>query len=183
MIAVCTLSHRHHRILAKGRRQEREPGLHRPRTDTCNLSKRFRDSPIKDQKKAGHSGITPFRPRQPGKHRQKKGRAKESRPVILKVSLLRKGSGWKTTTDSAEALEILKQSLSFEMNEQENKAARQLFETLKRTNIRIKQTLYKLLVRVDRKELPTFCAKASVFFDSLTATVKDTGCLTSMLKH
>ena len=87
----------------------------------------------------------------------------------------------KTTTDSAEALEILKQSLSFEMNEQENRAARQLFETLKRTNIRIKQTLYKLLVRVDRKELPTFCAKASVFFDSLTATIKDTGCLTSML--
>ena len=89
----------------------------------------------------------------------------------------------KTTTDSAEALEILKQSLSFEMNEQENKAARQLFETLKRTNIRIKQTLYKLLVRVDRKELPIFCAKASVFFDSLTATIKDTGCLTSMLKN
>ena len=89
----------------------------------------------------------------------------------------------KTTIDSAEALEILKQHLSFEMNQRENRAARQLFETLKRTNIRIKQTLYKLLARVDRKELPTFCAKASVFFDSLTATIKDTGCLTSMLKH
>ena len=38
----------------------------------------------------------------------------------------------KTAADSAEALEILKQSLSFKMNEQENRAARQLFETLKR---------------------------------------------------
>ena len=98
----------------------------------------------------------------------------QSEPSAKRVRL-------KTTTESAEALEILKQSLSFEMNEQENRAARQLFETLKRTNIRIKQTLYKLLSRVDRKELPTFCAKASVFFDSLTATIKDTGCLTSML--
>ena len=108
--------------------------------------------------------------------KRKQASHSQSEPSAKRIRL-------KTTTDSAEALEILKQSLSFEMNEQENKAARQLFETLKRTNIRIKQTLYKLLVRVDRKELPTFCAKASVFFDSLTATVKDTGCLTSMLKH
>ena len=108
--------------------------------------------------------------------KRKQVRHPQSEPSAKKVKL-------KTAADSAEALEILKQSLSFEMNEQENRAARQLFETLKRTNIRIKQTLYKLLARVDRKELPTFCAKASVFFDSLTATIKDTGCLTSMLKN
>ena len=68
--------------------------------------------------------------------KRKRASHPQSEPSAKRVRL-------KTTTDNADGLEILKQSLSFEMNEQENRATRQLFETLKRTNIRIKQTLYK----------------------------------------
>ena len=85
------------------------------------------------------------------------------------------------TTGSAEPLELLNQLLAFEMNEQERQAANQLFEQLNGKNLRIKPSLYKLLAKVDRNDFSTGCAKASVFFGSLTPTIKDTGCLTSML--
>ena len=88
-----------------------------------------------------------------------------------------------STTGTAEALDILKQHLAFEMNEEETKAAKQLFERLKNKNLKVKQSLYKLLSRVDRKDFPAFCDKASVFFSHLTTTITDTGCLTSMLHY
>ena len=141
------------------RLSDKGPGEGRPTWDYTIQTQTTREAP--SEKRTG---------------KRKQASHPQSEPSAKRVRL-------KTTTESADPLEILKQSLSFEMNEQENRAARQLFETLKRTNIRIKQTLYKLLASVDRKELPTFCAKASVFFDSLTATIKDTGCLTSMLKN
>ena len=77
---------------------------------------------------------------------------------------------------------MLEQHLAFRMNDQEREAAKQLFEHLQYKKLKIKASLYKLLAKVGRKELPRFCAKASVFFSSLTATIKDTGCLTSMLR-
>ena len=86
-------------------------------------------------------------------------------------------------TGTVEALDILKQHLAFEMDEEETEAAKQLFERLKNKNLKVKQSLYKLLSRVDRKDLPAFCTKASVFFSHLTTTITDTGCLTSMLKN
>ena len=78
---------------------------------------------------------------------------------------------------------MLERHLAFRMNDQEREVAKQLFEHLQHKNLKIKASLYKLLAKVGRKELPTFCAKASVFFSSLTTTIKDTGCLTSMLQN
>ena len=85
------------------------------------------------------------------------------------------------TTDTVEALDILKQHLAFEMDEQETEATKQLFERLKNKKLKVKESLWKLLSNVDRKDFPAFCDKASVFFGALTSTITDTGCLTSML--
>ena len=86
-------------------------------------------------------------------------------------------------TDTDEALDILKQHLAFEMDTQETEAAKQLFECLKNKKLKVKKTLWKLLSKVDRKDFPAFCDKASVFFGALTSTITDTGCLTSMLTY
>ena len=83
--------------------------------------------------------------------------------------------------DTIAELEALQRHLAFEMNDEETEAAKQLFERLKNKKIKIKPSLYKLLAQVNRENLPTFCAKATIFFGSLTASIKDTGCLTSML--
>ena len=86
-----------------------------------------------------------------------------------------------STTGTVEALDILKQHLAFEMDTQETEAAKQLFACLKNKKLKVKKSLWKLLSKVDRKDFPTFCDKASVFFGALTSTITDTGCLTSML--
>ena len=86
-----------------------------------------------------------------------------------------------STTGTVEALDILKQHLAFEMDKQETEAAKQLFERLKNKKLKVKKSLWKLLSKVDRKDFPAFCDKASVFFGALTSTITDTGCLTSML--
>ena len=88
-----------------------------------------------------------------------------------------------STTGTVEGLDILKQHLAFEMDEQETEAAKQLFERLKNKKLKVKKSLWKLLSKVDRKGFPAFCTKASVFFSHLTTTITDTGCLTSMLKN
>ena len=86
-----------------------------------------------------------------------------------------------STTGTVVALDILKQHLAFEMDEQETEAAKQLFERLKNKKLKVKKSLWELLSKVDRKDFPAFCDKASVFFGALTSTITDTGCLTSML--
>ena len=116
---------------------------------------------------------------QPGKRKQ--GPGPQSRPAAKKVRLENPGTGPQPTPGTVEELETLERHLVFRMNGQEREAAKQLFEHLQHKKIKIKASLYKLLAKMGREELPTFCAKASVFFSSLTATIKDTGCLTSML--
>ena len=118
---------------------------------------------------------------QPGKRKQ--GSAPQGRPAAKKVRLENPGTGPQPTPGTVEELEVLERHLAFRMNDQEREVAKQLFEHLQHKNLQIKASLYKLLAKVGREELPTFCAKASVFFSSLTTTIKDTGCLTSMLKH
>ena len=116
---------------------------------------------------------------QPGKRKQ--GPGPQGRPAAKKVRLENPGTGPQLTPGTVEELEVLEQHLAFRMNDQEREAAKQLFEHLQYKKLKIKASLYKLLAKVGREELPRFCAKASVFFSSLTATIKDTGCLTSML--
>ena len=118
---------------------------------------------------------------QPGKRKQ--GPGLQGQPAAKKVRLENPGTGPQPTPGTVEELETLERHLAFRMNDQEREAAKQLFEHLQHKNLQIKASLYKLLARVDRKELPTLCAKASVFFSFLTTTIKNTGCLTSMLKH
>ena len=101
----------------------------------------------------------------------------QSEPAAKRVRL----DTLESTTGTVEALDILKQHLAFEMDTQETEAAKQLFECLKNKKLKIKKSLWKLLSKVDRKDFPAFCAKASVFFSYLTTTITDTGCLTSML--
>ena len=84
------------------------------------------------------------------------------------------------TLDTVEALETLKQHLAFAMNEQERRQPSNCSSPVK-VKLRIKPSLYKLLAKVDRKDFSTGCAKAAVFFGAHTSTIKDTGCLTSML--
>ena len=93
------------------------------------------------------------------------------------------GTGPQFTPGTVEELEALERHLVFRMNDQEREAAKQLFEHLQHKKLKIKASLYKLLAKVGREELPTLCVKASVFFRSLTATIKDTGCLTGMLQN
>ena len=111
--------------------------------------------------------------------KRKQGPSPQGQPVAKRVRLKNPGMGAQPTPGTVEELE---QHLAFRMNDQERGVAKQLFEHLQHKNLKIKASLYKLLARVGRKELPTFCAKASVFFSSLTTTIKDTGCLTSMLQ-
>ena len=118
---------------------------------------------------------------QPGKRKQ--GPSPQGQPAAKKVRLENPGTGPQPTPGTVEELEVLERHLAFRMNDQEREVAKQLFEHLQHKNLKIKASLYKLLARVGRKELPTFCAKASVFFSSLTTTIKDTGCLTSMLQN
>ena len=118
---------------------------------------------------------------QPGKRKQ--GSAPQGRPAAKKVRLENPGTGPQPTPGTVEELEALERHLSFRMNDQEIEVAKQLFEHLQHKKIKIKASLYKLLAKVSREELSTFCAKASVFFNSLTTTIKDTGFLTSMLKN
>ena len=89
--------------------------------------------------------------------------------------------GAQSTPDTIEKLEALQRHLAFEMNDKESEATKQLFEHVKSKNIKIKKSLYTLLAKVNRENLPAFCAKAAIFLGSLTASIKDTGCLTSML--
>ena len=112
--------------------------------------------------------------------KRKQGPSPQGQPVAKRVRLKNPGMGAQPTPGTVEELE---QHLAFRMNDQEREVAKQLFEHLQHKNLKIKASLYKLLARVGRKELPTFCAKASVFFSSLTTTIKDTGCLTSVLKN
>ena len=114
---------------------------------------------------------------QPGKRKQ--GPGPQGRPAAKEVRLENPGTGQQPTPDTVEELE---RHLAFRMNDQEREAAKQLFEHLQHKKLKIKASLYKLLARVGREELPTFCAKSSVFFSSLATTIKDTGCLTSMLQ-
>ena len=79
---------------------------------------------------------------------------------------------WESITGTVEALDILKQHLAFEMDEQETEAAKQLFELLKNKKLKVKKSLWKLLSKVDRKDFPAFCDKASVFFGALTSTLQ-----------
>ena len=116
---------------------------------------------------------------QPGKRKQ--GPVPRDRPAAKKVRLETPGTEAQPTPDTVEELEVLEQYLAFRMNDQESEVAKQFFEHLQHKNLKIKASLYKLLAKVGREKLPTFCAKASVFFSSLTTTIKDTGCLTSML--
>ena len=86
-----------------------------------------------------------------------------------------------STIGTDERLETLQQHPAFEMNAQEKEVAKQLFEQLKSKQLSKKPSLYKLLAKVDQKDFAKGCT-VSVFFGSLTPTIKDTGCLTSMLK-
>ena len=102
-------------------------------------------------------------------------------PAAKRVRLEALAGGEQSTTDTVEGVEALRQSLAWKMNELESEAAEQLFTCLKNKKLRVKATLYKLLLRVDQKDFSVFCAKASVFFSHLVATtITDTSCLTSM---
>ena len=142
-------------IPVRGRRQEREPGLARQPLNPNGA----KTSPERGNRAAGPQG----------------------QPAAKKVRLENPGTGPQPTPGTVEELEVLDGILPSGLNDQESGVAKQLFEHLQHKNLKIKASLYKLLARVGRKELPTFCAKASVFFSSLTTTIKDTGCLTSML--
>ena len=102
---------------------------------------------------------------------------------MKKVRLENPETGPQPTPDTTEELETLKWHLSFRMNDQEIEVVKQLFEHLQHKNLKIKASFYKLLAKLSREDLPIFCAKASVFFSSSAITIKDTGCLTSMLKN
>ena len=131
--------------------------------------KRTRPDPAAPQAKRSKS--------QAGKRKQTGN--PQSEPAAKRVRLETRES----TTDTDEALDILKQHLAFEIDEQETEAAKQLFECLKNKKLKVKKSLWKLLSKVDRKDFPAFCDKASVFFGALTSTITDTGCLTSMLTY
>ncbi len=114
--------------------------------------------------------------------KRKQSSSRQRKPAARRVRLENPEVEAQSTPDTVEELEALRVQLTFEMNEQESEAAKQFFEHLKRRKIRIKTSLYKLLTKVNRDDFPTLCTKASVFFGSLTASIQDTGCLTSMLK-
>ena len=114
--------------------------------------------------------------------KRKQSSSRQRRPTAKRVRYENPEVEAQSTSDTVEELEALREQLAFEMNDQESEAAKQLFEHLKRRKLRIKTSLYTGLSKVDRDDFPTFCTKASVFFGSLTASIQDTGCLTSMLK-
>ncbi len=114
--------------------------------------------------------------------KRKQSSSRQRKPAARRVRLENPEVEAQSTPDTVEELEALRVQLTFEMNEQESEAAKQFFEHLKRRKIRIKTSLYKLLTKVNRDDFPTLCTKASVFFGSLTASIQDTGCLTSMLQ-
>ena len=113
--------------------------------------------------------------------KSKQSSNRQGRPAAKRVRLENPELGAQSTPDTVEELEALQRHLAFEMNDKESEATKQLFEHVKSKNIKIKKSLYTLLAKVNRENLPTFCAKAAIFFGSLTASIKDTGCLTSML--
>ena len=154
---VCTQPHKHFRRKppTRGRPQEK-----RARPDQTN------PEPKRSKKRA--------RKRQQSSNRQ-------GSPAAKRIRLESPEPEAQPPSDTVAELEALQGLLAFEMNDEETEAAKQLFERLKSKKVRIKPSLYKLLARVNRENLPAFCAKAAIFFGSLTASIKDTGCLTSML--
>ena len=114
--------------------------------------------------------------------KRKQSSSRQRRPAAKRVRSENPEVEAQSTPDTVEELEALREQLAFEMNDQESEAAKQLFEHVKRRKLRIITSLYKLLAKVNRDDFPTFCTKASVFFGSLTASIQDTGCLTSMLR-
>ena len=115
--------------------------------------------------------------------KKKQSSNRQGRPAAKRVRLENPELGAQSTPDTVEELEVLQRHLAFEMNDKESEATKQLFEHVKSKNIKIKKSLYTLLAKVNRENLPTFCAKAAIFFGSLTASIKNTGCLTSMLGY
>ena len=116
---------------------------------------------------------------QPGKRKQNSNRQDD--PAAKRARLEPQGMEAQYTTDTVEELKALQQHLVFKMSAQEIEVTKQLFEHLKNKKIKVKATFHKLLSKVDRKKLPKFCSKVTVFFGSVT-TITDTGCLTCMLK-
>ena len=94
----------------------------------------------------------------------KKSKQSSNRPAAKRVRLENPELGAQSTPDTVEELEALQRHLAFEMNDKESEATKQLFEHLKSKNIKIKKSLYTLLAKVNREDLPTFCAKAAIFF-------------------
>ena len=120
----------------------------------------------------------------PGKSQPRKRKQNSNRqddPAAKRARLEPQGMGAQYTTDTVEELKALQQHLVFKMSAQEIEVTKQLFEHLKNKKIKVKATFHKLLSKVDRKKLPKFCSKVTVFFGSVT-TITDTGCLTCMLK-
>ena len=117
---------------------------------------------------------------QPRKRKQNSNRKEDA--VAKRARLEPRGMGAQSTTGIVEELEALQQHLAFEMSAQEIEVTKQLFEHLKNKKIKVKATFHKLLGKVDRKKLPKFCNKVTVFFGSVT-TITDTGCLTCMLRY
>ena len=113
--------------------------------------------------------------------KSKQSSNRQGRPAAQRIRLENPELGAQSTPDTVEELEALQRHLAFEMNDKESEATKQLFEHVKSKNIKIKKSLYTLLAKVNRENLPTFCDKAAIFFGSLTTSIKDTGCLTSML--
>ena len=102
----------------------------------------------------------------------KNGLKKGNRAATIKTVLLQKESGLENLELEAQPpLDKLQGLLAFKMNDEETEAAKQLFERLKNKRIRIKESFYKLLTNVNRENLPTFCAKAAIFFGFLTASI------------
>ncbi|WP_257282330.1 hypothetical protein [Endozoicomonas sp. ISHI1] len=80
-------------------------------------------------------------------------------------------------------MEKVKENTKYELSKKELEKARTLMEVFKKKNITVKDTFYKLLGFVEKKYLHGFFDNATVFFEHLPESVKNTGLLTGMLHN
>ncbi|WP_422135003.1 hypothetical protein [Endozoicomonas sp. ALD040] len=78
-------------------------------------------------------------------------------------------------------LEKIKANIKYELSQEELKKVQTLVAVLKKKNITVKNTFYKLLGFVDRNSFNGFFDNAAAFFGHLSENVKNTGMLTGML--